>query len=424
LKILWVKSGGLVPLDTGGKIRSFHLLRELAKLHTVDLFTFYPKYEGDTHGDLAQFVHQVTCQPLSISQTHSVGDYAHYVLNLLSSTPYSVAKDCRPEVWRKLRDLLGRQNYDLLLCDFVHTAAVLPWDWPGPKVIFTHNVEARIWERHCRVSKNLIWKVVSWREYRMMSRMERRYTELADFVLTVSEDDTAFFSQFLPAEKLATVPTGVDVEYFRTHPGTEQPNSLVFTGSMDWMPNQDAIWYFVKAILPFIQAEIPAVTLWVVGRNPSAELQLLAQDNPAVRVTGTVDDIRPFVQRASVYVVPLRIGGGTRIKIYEAMAMGKAVVSTVIGAEGLPVTHSENILLCDEPQEFAQIVVRLLRNPEERQRIAQSGRKLVEANYSWASAAQVLAKTLARVADQYQGRPPRSGRPGSSGWFRQKSSVA
>ena len=410
MKILWVKSGGLVPLDAGGKIRSFHLLRELAKLHTVDLFTFYPQHEGDSHADLKQFVHQVICQPLSIAQPNSIGDYTHYALNLFSLVPYSVAKDCRPEVLRKLRDLLARQNYDLLLCDFIHTAAVLPWDWPGPKVIFTHNVEARIWERHYRVSKNLIWKAISWREYRMMSHMERRYTELADFVLTVSENDTAFFSQFLPAKKLATIPTGVDVEYFRAGADTEQPNSLVFTGSMDWMPNQDAISYFVEAILPLIQVEIPDVTLWVVGRKPSAELQLLAQDNPAVRVTGTVDDIRPFVQRACVYVVPLRIGGGTRIKIYEAMAMGKAVVSTRIGAEGLPVVHSENILLSDEPQGFAQSVVRLLRNPEERQRLAQSARKLVEEKYSWASAGQVLAKTLARVADNYHGRPAGSGR--------------
>lgn len=415
LKILWVKSGGLVPLDTGGKIRSFHLLSELAKLHTVDLFTFYPQHEGDKHDDLKQFVHEVVCQPLSIARPNSIGDYAHYALNLLSSIPYSVAKDCRPEVLRKLRELLARQNYDVLLCDFIHTAAVLPWDWPGPKVIFTHNVEARIWERHYRVSKNLIWKAVSWREYRMMSRMERRYTELADFVLTVSDTDTAFFSQFLPANKLATIPTGVDVEYFRSQADTEQPNALIFTGSMDWMPNQDAISYFVKAILPLIRVEIPDVTLWVVGRNPTAELKLLADDNPAVHVTGTVDDIRPFIERASVYVVPLRIGGGTRIKIYEAMAMGKAVVSTRIGAEGLPVTHTENILLSDEPEDFAQSVVRMLRNPKERQRIAQSARKMVEENYSWASAAEILAKTLSQVVDKYQGRPAGSARPDSPG---------
>ncbi len=393
-----------MPLDTGGKIRSFHLLRELAKLHTVDLFTFYPKHEGDAHGDLRQFFHRVVCQPLSIAQPNSIGDYAHYALNLFSLVPYSVAKDCRPEVVRKLRDLLGLENYDVLLCDFVHTAAVLPWDLPGPKVIFTHNVEAQIWERHYSVSKNPIWKAVSWREYKTMSRMERRYAELADFVLTVSENDTAFFSRFLPAAKLATIPTGVDVEYFQPGPDSEQRNTLVFTGSMDWMPNEDAISYFAQAILPLIRSEVPDVTLWVVGRKPSAQLLSLAQNDPAVRVTGTVDDIRPFVQRACAYVVPLRIGGGTRIKIYEAMAMGKAVVSTRIGAEGLPVKHSENILLSDKPEDFARSVVQLLRRPAERQRIAQAARKLVEENYSWASVAQVLARTLSRVADEYRER--------------------
>jgi len=406
VKILWVKSGGLVPLDTGGKIRSYCLLRELSKLHTVDLFTFYAAHEGDAHPELSKIFHRVICQPLPIAPPHGFGDFAHYLRNLLSLRPYSAAKYCRPEVVRNLRGWLQKEKYDLILCDFLLTAEVIPWDLPGPKVIFTHNVEAQIWERHYLVSTNPVWRVVSWREYKTMSRMERRYLLRADLVLTVSENDSTFFSSFVPSAKLCVVPTGVDIDYFQPVDGPEQPNSMVFTGSMDWMPNEDAIFYFVEDILPRIQVAIPDVLLSVVGRNPSVRLRALARQNQALRVTGTVEDIRPFVHPASVYLVPLRIGGGTRIKIYEAMAMGKAVVSTRIGAEGLPVQHGKHILLSDEPAEFAESVVWLLRNPAQRRVLGEAARELVERNYSWRTVALGLGETLAHVAEQCRPADP------------------
>ncbi len=398
MKVLWVKSGGLVPLDTGGKIRSFHILKELARRHPTDLFTFYQQHPEDGHPELERYVHRVFCMPLAIAPANSVGDLAHYARNLFSLQPYSMAKYCRPQVAQRLRQVMLSQEYDVVVCDFFLTGAVIPWDMPQPKVLFTHNVEAQIWQRHYQVSRNPLWRAVAWREYKTIARLERRYLQQADFVLTVSENDREFFARFIGPAKLAAISTGVDVEYFRATPGAEQPNTLVFTGSMDWMPNEDGILHFLDEILPRVRRDIPEVSLWVVGRSPSPRLQKAAGRLPGVKITGRVDDIRPYLQQGAVYVVPLRIGGGTRIKIFEAMAAGKAVVSTTLGAEGLPVTDGQNILLADEPEEFARRVVELLRNEGLRSRMGRAARELVEHNYSWASVTQQFSAVLERVA--------------------------
>jgi len=168
----------------------------------------------------------------------------------------------------------------------------------------------------------------------------------------------------------------------------------VFTGSMDWMPNEDGILYFVDAILPLIRKQRPKVKLWIVGRRPGKKILALAESDPGIEVTGRVDDIRPSIAKGSVYIVPLRVGGGTRLKIFEAMAMGKAVVSTTIGAEGLPVTNGSDIILADEPAHFADEVYRLLGSPAERKRIGDAARRIVEEKYSWAAVARHVESVL------------------------------
>src|SRR5258708_35841640 len=185
-----------------------------------------------------------------------------------------------------------------------------------------------------------------------MARAERHYLGLAAHVLTVSDTDRNHFTQFIDSSRMTVIPTGVDGDYYGVTSEPVEPNTLVFTGAMDWMPNEDGMLHFLEKILPRIRKQIPEVSLWIVGRQPSRRLQELAARTPGVRVTGTVEDIRPYVHRAAVYVVPLLVGSGTRLKIFEAMAMGKAVVSTSLGAEGLPVRNGENVILADEPESF------------------------------------------------------------------------
>jgi sugar transferase (PEP-CTERM/EpsH1 system associated) len=404
MRILWVKAGGLVPPDTGGKIRSFNILRQLTRQHSVTFFSFYAAHAGDSHPGLKDIFDRAICVPLDLPAPKSPAEMLHYYLGLLSSQPYGITKYCRPAVQHKLRALLRQETYDVILCDFIFAAGVIPWDWPTPKVLFTHNVEATIWRRHYEVATNPIWKAISWQEWRKMEAAERRYLRLADRVLTVSETDRDAFASFLEPTRLTVIPTGVDVDYFQPMPVAETANSLVFIGSMDWLPNEDAIFYFVGEILPLIKQQYPQVSLEVVGRNPSRKLQALAEREKSVRLTGWVEDIRPFVARGSVCIVPLRIGGGTRLKIFEAMAMSKAVVSTSVGAEGLPVKAGDNILLADTPNDFANSVIFLLSDPNQRKRLATSARTLVQAKYSWPGVAESFARTLRDAVTSFRPR--------------------
>jgi glycosyltransferase involved in cell wall biosynthesis len=172
---------------------------------------------------------------------------------------------------------------------------------------------------------------------------------------------------------------------------------LVFTGSMDWLPNEDAMLFFCRETLPLIRRDEPDVTLSIVGRAPTPAVAALARQ-PGVIVTGRVEDVRPYVRDAAVYVVPLRIGGGTRLKIFEAMAMGKAVVSTSVGAEGLPVAHGEHVWLADDPQAFARAVVDVLRDVKRRRHLEQAARSLVVQRYDWSAVAGALEGALIRFA--------------------------
>ena len=405
MKILWVKAGGLVPPDIGGKIRSYHISTQLARRHEVTLFTFYSAFSDDPHHELGQVFHRSICMPLRIAERGTVGDYLNLARGITSRLPYSVVKYCRPEVTARLQEVLRSDSYDVLVCDFVLPAAIIPEDLPCPLVVFTHNVEAMIWKRHYQLAKNPLWKLVCLQEHRSMERFERRELERADRVLAVSETDRDTFARYLPSSKIDIIPTGVNVEFFL--PGEqsdEAPAEIVFTGSMDWMPNEEGILFFLEEVLPLVRKQIPTATLTIAGRNPSQHLQEVAARIDGVQVTGRVADIRPYIRRAAVYVVPLRIGSGTRLKIFEAMAMGKAIVSTTLGAEGLPVTSGLDIVLANDPASFAQSIARLLQDRSERRRLGLAARALVEERYSWRSVASIFEAVLDSVVGRAANR--------------------
>lgn len=397
MRILWVKAGGLVPPDTGGKIRSYNILRQLAKHHAVTLFSFHAAHDNDAHAELGRIFQRVVLVPLDLPATKSAGESLDYSVHLFSREPYNLTKYCRPVVRNKLRALLQEETYDVLLCDFLAAAGAIPWDLPCPKVLFAHNVEAIIWQRHYEVARNPLWKALSWREWKRMEAAEGRYLQKADHIIAVSENDRAAFAKFLGPQKLSVILTGADTEFFQPSQENEIPNSLVFTGSMDWLPNEDGIFYFADKIFPLIRRQTPNVTLCVVGRKPSRRLQDLASRTPDIQLTGWVEDVRPYLAKSAVCIVPLRIGGGTRLKIFEAMSMAKAIVSTSIGAEGLPVENGKHLLVADDPESFAQSTLQLLSIASQRAQIGYAARRLVEENYSWAKVSKGFAEVLENV---------------------------
>jgi glycosyltransferase involved in cell wall biosynthesis len=281
-------------------------------------------------------------------------------------------------------------------------AVNMPASLPCPAVVFTHNVESEIWRRHYESQTNPIKRALYWQQWRRMLRFERQTLARFDRVLAVSDVDSQTFQRLYPDALNAppiTVATGVDTEFFS--PGTRNPEpgtwNLSFTGSMDWIPNEDAMTYFCRDILPRIRAQVPGVTLSIVGRAPTPAVRRLAEIE-GVEVTGRVDDVREHIAKSAVYVVPIRIGGGTRLKIFEAMAMGKAVVSTTVGAEGLPVTDGQDIVIADEAPAFASAVVTLLRDADQRQRLEQAARDLVVTHYDWAAVSGQLEQALIDTA--------------------------
>jgi len=395
MKLLWVKAGGLLPPDMGGKIRSYQILKQLTRTHEVTVFTFYPEHPDDQHLLPNHPFAELVPVPLPLPPRRSLGEYFRAARLMTAGRPVTIDKFLYPEVGRRYAELLTASTFDLIVCDFLVPAPLMHWRTPPPTILFTHNVEAQIWQRHYKIAHDPFMKAACWLEARALARTERRYVELADYVLTVSENDRAFFRQYIPAGRIAVIPTGVDTEYFQPSPVPEQPATTVFTGSMDWMPNEDAVNFFTAEILPRLHQEIPKAAFWAVGRRPSRRLQALASD--LVVVTGDVPDIRPYLARAAVCVVPLRSGSGTRIKIFEAMAMGKAVVSTTLGAEGLPVRHNENIILADDPAAFARAVIDLLRDPQRRAQLGRAARELVARNHGWPAVAASFDRILQAV---------------------------
>jgi glycosyltransferase involved in cell wall biosynthesis len=322
-----------------------------------------------------------------------VGFALRVAANLLSPRPYVANKYITGEMAARVKELISKSSIDLVVCDFLEMAWCAEMIDKVPKVLFEHNVESMIWKRHYQFADSLLKKAYLWYEKKRMARFERRACSQFDLVLTVSDSDGDLLAREFGVQRSLTVPTGVDSEYFRPQAG-EAAGRLVLSGSMDWLPNIDAFWWFYREIYPQIREAIPEVTLTVVGRRPPGEIVGVGRRDPSVEVTGTVEDVRPHVAAGVLFLVPLRIGGGTRIKIYEAMAMSKCVVSTSVGAEGLPLTADETVVLADSAPEFAKKVIDLLRDDCERNRIAATGRRLVNERFGWRQAAATLHQGL------------------------------
>jgi polysaccharide biosynthesis protein PslH len=407
MRILWLKSDLLLPLDKGGKLRTWHLMRQLARRHRITYLAFA---DPDTPRPIVEGMHEVAARVDTVPRRDTAKGTPAFVLDaarhLVNPRPYAVGKYRSPAYRQRLLDLLEEERYDLIVCDFLPPAVNMPTRLPCPVVLFTHNVEAEIWRRHAETAANPVARFLLRAQHRRMLRFERETLARFEGVLAVSEADRETFSRLYPGairRPVHVVPTGVDTTFFAPPSGgiaaasPAASRALVFTGSMDWLPNEDAMVFFCREVLPLVRAEEPDVTLTIVGRAPTPAVQRLAATH-GVTVTGSVDDVRPYMREAAVYVVPLRIGGGTRLKIFEAMAMAKAVVSTTVGAEGLPVASGRDVMLADEPRAFARAIVRLLRDLDRRRAIEQAARALVVSRYDWSVVAGDMEQALARFA--------------------------
>ncbi len=380
-RLLVVSPRFLFPLDQGGRIRTANTLRHMKG------GTFHITLASPAPADAARFAAQtvgVCDRFLSWPEPKlsALGKMAAF----LGRLPVSVAGDGCERGRAVVASALAEQP-DAVLVDFPHAAVLLPAAVRRPSILFTHNVETEIFARHASVARGL--KRLAWRDQtRKMQRFEEQTLRAFDRVIAVSERDAAALRSSFGLKRVEAIETGVDTDYydFRLRPGPppDDGGTVVFTGSMDSRSNIDGIEFLMQEIWPLVLRKRPAARAVIAGRNPPERLAAAAKARGFDwSFTGFVDDVRPSVAEADVYVIPLRVGSGTRIKVFEAMAMGAPVVSTRLGAEGLDVTPGEHLLMADLAADFAEAILRLLDDSALASRIALAAREAVAARFSW-----------------------------------------
>lgn len=400
-RMLFVSPRFLFPMDSGGKIRTVQVLRGM-KGGAFSITLASPARPGEE----ARFAREIgsVCDRFAFWPERRPGAWhgAARALRLGSRLPVPVALDRSVAGRRIIAGELDR-GPDLVVFDFAHAAVLAPARLALPAVLFTHNVESVIFRRHAEVARGFARRAVWRSQWRKMERFEREVLPRFDSVVAVSGHDADWFRDRLGVRRVGVIPTGVDLDYFSwSAPGDAE--RVVFTGSMDWIANQDGIGYFLDEIWPRIATARPGATMRVVGRNPPEGLIRRAAELPWT-FTGFVDDVRPHVRAGTAYVIPLRVGGGTRIKAYEAMALGCPVVSTTIGVEGLPLESGAHFLRADAPEPFADAVLRLITDCELRERLSRSARALVSERFAAERAAaefeRICLDTLAAPRHQH-----------------------
>ncbi|MBS0260687.1 MAG: glycosyltransferase [Planctomycetes bacterium] len=407
MKILIVHKQVLFPRDTGGKIRVLNVLQHLVKRHPVTYVCNLRENEEQHVARMRDLGLRVETVPYKISKHGSPKFLISAALNLFSPRPFSVERNFDPNLRARVAAELTAEPYDVLICDTVQMFRHMQGLRAKVNILFQHNFEAQILQRHAQVGPNPLFRAYMWTDWKKMLRFERDCGKEFDRVIAVSEPDKKLFEREYGWNNVSCIDTAVDADFFQNRDGQEVPDRVVFVGSMDWLPNQDGVKFFVRDIWPKIRAARPQATFQIVGRNPPPSVTALTSV-PGVEVVGFVPDVRPYLSSAAAFVVPLLVGGGTRLKIYEAMAMGRAVVSTRVGAEGLPLTPGQHFFEEDDPSRFADAVVRLLSDQTVRGKMGQAAEQFVRSKYDSETISrqfeEICLETLAQKAAQ-AGRP-------------------
>jgi glycosyltransferase involved in cell wall biosynthesis len=397
------------PPHQGTTIRNYNLIANLAGDYEIHLLCFrQPKDEPPDNSPLPRYCSVVESVPAPSRST-----FRRAVTTLVSPSPDMALRLNSGVFQTQLGMLLERHRYDVVQIEGIEMAPYGLWLanhplWRSarlkevrpeipigrPRLVFDdHNAEyvlqQRAWETDQRKVRRWHAALYSYIQWHKLRRYEKQICQQSDRVIAVSDADRRALLALDPSLNVTVVPNGVDLNYYAAYCPERDlqrpdygPNALVFTGKMDFRPNIDAVTWFAQDVLPSIRQRVPDAHFVIVGKEPHARVLALAED-PAVTVTGWVPDIRSYIGAASVYVVPLRMGGGTRLKLLEAMAMNRAVVTTHLGSEGFPLEDAGAVAFGDDAESFARVAVELLQDPARRERMGQAARQFVEARYGW-----------------------------------------
>lgn len=404
MRILHVMPYSPVPPNFGGATRVYHILKNLARSNDVTVLSYgTPEDERNLRETFGQELRDVHVVPLP--WRGKMRRLAQMYALCTRQSFFHFLTDTR-KMQRTIDGIVEKNDFDIVYVEFPHMAG---FRYPAGalKILDAHNVEYEIYRQMWVRGSSPLRKLHYRYEYSNLFRYEVGVYRKQDAIVVTSENDKEMINRHCPAVPKFVVPNGVDTQYFCNGKEPAEPFSLIFSGTIGYMPNYDGISYFLDDIFPLIQQQIPEVKIYIVGMSPPDDLKRRRSDR--IIVTDFVPDVRPYFEKAAVYVVPLRLGSGTRLKLLEAMSMHKPVVTTTIGSEGIDITHGESVLVADKPEDFADAVVTLLRDSALRKKIARTGNELVRQRYDWSIIGQHLNASLMDISSRKKMSPAKTG---------------
>lgn len=399
MRILFITDYLPYPVITGDRIRVYNLIRRIAKQHQVSLagFLMTPE-EADGVSHLQEFCYRV--ETINLPRCHKLARMPSLLRYFLAGIPLDFEFLTSEELAYKITQLARTENYDIVQIEHSRMARyldALPPNVHAKSLLVFHNIASSQYDRISNIALTPTKRARAWLHARMLRRWEPLYAERFDRCITVSEEDRRLLMTANPRLQVDVVPNGVDTQIYQPLALEETRPAVLLVGNMSYAPNADGAIWFCSQILPYIRRVLANVQVWIVGTEPPREVIRLQGDG--VHVTGRVEDVVPYYRRTAVSVVPLRAGGGSRLKVLEAMALGRPIVSTSIGCEGLNVVDNQHLLVADSPELFSECVLSLLQDTGLYKRISANARRLVEEQYGW----EILAKHMLKTyEDLYQ----------------------
>jgi len=385
LKILFLSNRGLLPIKDGHTRRSFNILKGLAKDQSVHYLSLYEESEEIVQSNIKQLesiCEKVEFYPAS-SKSVSIQMISRLIRSLFSLDPYSLWRHYSGPFSRRVSELILVNKYDIIHCDILPLAYTVRKMNGVIRTITNHDVSYLKCLSIGKQSRNILVKLFLYFEALKLKKLERTVFKQVDFGIVVSEHDKVILQKLCPEGKFVAIENGVDVKVFQSNNTETEPEKLIWVGGFDHYPNEQGIHYFLENIYPQIKRTIPAVKLDIVGGGVKEKLWKMVQSDQSIKLLGYVDDPLPFIQRAAVFVVPILSGGGTRLKVLEAMSAGKAIVTTSTGCEGIEGINGEHFIVADTPGSFADAVIKVIHEKRLREILGHNARMLAETKYDW-----------------------------------------
>ena len=403
MRILFVTQ--IVPYPPHGGVlqRGFNLLRELGRTHDVHLLAFHHPDElppGEavqrSRAELGKF-----CSAVEYFELWPKKSPAHKFFGLglaaMHPAPFSVLAQRNRRLSQRIAELCRSDRTPQII--HLDTVALAPYaaSCQGiPTVLAHHNIESQLMQRRAEHERGALQRQYVELQALRLRRYEAQVCGRFPLNITVSDADAAMLGEICPGVRTVVIPNGVDTDYFRPRWGSETP-ALVFTGGMNMFANRDAVEWFLGNVWPLVKSQVPAIRFYAIGQRPSPRVLEAAARDGCIHAPGHVPDVRPWVEKAAIYVVPMRVGGGTRLKVVDAMAQGKAIVSTTLGAEGIEGQDGVHFVLADEARDFADRIIELIGRPDERRRLGEAARTRAESHYGWRPLGDRLGDAYAEV---------------------------